>query len=109
VGPEKANASEPLMTCRKLLIDIETEAEAVSWDEPGGSLLTAQAVSGMKAARVRVGLLHGTWEPVAPTGRLRPVAPVWACGRGRARENPEQQQLRGAEYRRGAQGRTAPW
>jgi hypothetical protein len=57
------------MTCRKLLNDIETEVEAVSRDECGGSLLTARAVSGMKVARAQVGVLHGTWEPVALTGR----------------------------------------
>jgi hypothetical protein len=31
----------------------------------GGDLLTAQATSGMKAARTRYRLLCGTWEPVA--------------------------------------------
>jgi hypothetical protein len=65
VGPEKANASEPLMTCRKLLDDIKTEAEAVSRDERGGSLLTARAVSGMKVARAQSGLHNGTGELLA--------------------------------------------
>jgi len=31
----------------------------------GGVLSTAQAVSGMEAARAWFGLWHGTWEPVA--------------------------------------------
>ena len=38
----------------------------MAWDESGGSLFTAQAVSGMEVARARVRLLHGTWEPVVP-------------------------------------------
>jgi hypothetical protein len=69
VWAEKANASEPLMTCRKLLDDIETGVEAVPRDEPGGSLLTGQAVSGMKVARARLWLRCGTWESVAPMAR----------------------------------------
>jgi hypothetical protein len=108
VGPEKANASEPLMTCRKLLDDIKTEAEAVSRDERGGSLLTARAVSGMKVARAQVGVLHGTWEPVALTvrvGQWRQHGPAVGSGTGALRAA----ELRGAEYRCGAQGRTAPW
>jgi RND superfamily putative drug exporter len=40
-----------------------------SRDESGGSLLTAQVASGVEVARAWLGLLHGTWEPVAPTGR----------------------------------------
>jgi hypothetical protein len=43
-------------------------------EEPGGNLLTAQAVSGMKVARARPGLLCGTREPV--TTMLRPVGTV---------------------------------
>lgn len=35
-----------------------------SWDEPGGDLLTAPAASGVKRARARSRLLHGTGEPV---------------------------------------------
>jgi hypothetical protein len=34
--------------------------------EPGGCLLTAQVVSGMKVARARLRLSCGTWEPVVP-------------------------------------------
>ena len=36
-----------------------------SWDKPGGDLLTAPAASGVKRARARFRLLHGTGEPVA--------------------------------------------
>ena len=36
-----------------------------SWEEPGGYLSTAPAASGVKRARARFRLLHGTGEPVA--------------------------------------------
>ena len=48
-------------------------------DEPGGCLLTGQAVSGVEVARAWSGLLCGTWEPVAPMGRPASGAVV-ACG-----------------------------
>ena len=35
-----------------------------SWDRPGGNLPTAPAASGVKRARARFRLLHGTGEPV---------------------------------------------
>ena len=62
--------------------DAETGDALESRDESGGSLLTAQMASGVEVARAWLRLLHGTWEPVAPTGRsgqwrcsgLRPVA-----------------------------------
>jgi hypothetical protein len=60
----KANESKPLMTCRNLLDDIKTRFVILAWDKSGGSLLTAQMVSGMEVARAWVRLLHGTWEPV---------------------------------------------
>ena len=44
-----------------------------SWDKPG-DLLTAPAASGVKRARARFRLLHGTGEPVAlesPRGNAR--------------------------------------
>lgn len=62
--PMKASESEPLLTCRKATDDIETRSACGAWDEPGGHLPTAQAVSGMEVARARVRLLCGTWEPV---------------------------------------------
>jgi hypothetical protein len=64
--PMKANESEPLLKCRKALDDIKTEDCVWPWDESGGSLLTAQAVSGTKVARAWVRLLYRTWEPVVP-------------------------------------------
>lgn len=61
--------SEPLMTCRKRIDDIKTEGESFLREEPGGNLSTAQAVSGIKAARVQFRLWCGTCEPVAPIWR----------------------------------------
>ena len=45
--------------------DIKTGVENLSREEPGGSLPTGQAVSGMKVARARPGLQCGTWEPAS--------------------------------------------
>ena len=70
VWAKKASASEPLMTRRKGPIDdIETRPERTAWDEPGGSLLTGQAVSGVEVARAWSGLRCGTCEPVVPRPR----------------------------------------
>jgi hypothetical protein len=49
--------------------DVETGDALESRDESGGCLLTAQMASGVEVARAWLRLLHGTWEPVAPTGR----------------------------------------
>jgi len=51
--------------------DIKTGLVRHVRDEPGGSLLTAQVVSGLEVARARFGLWCGTWEPV-PRHRGRP-------------------------------------
>lgn len=51
VSVKKASESEPPMTCRKLIDDVETEVEAALRDESGGNLITAQVASGMKVAR----------------------------------------------------------
>jgi hypothetical protein len=40
-----------------------------SWDEPGRYLSTAPAASGVKRARARSRLLHGTGEPVVLESR----------------------------------------
>ena len=71
--PMKANVSEPWMTCRNLLDDIESGSVTLARDEPGGCLFIDQVVSGVYAARAWVRLLHGTWEPVVPRDGL-PVA-----------------------------------
>jgi hypothetical protein len=36
VGAEKANESEPLMTCRNSMDDIKTRVLLLPWDKPGG-------------------------------------------------------------------------
>ncbi len=64
--PMKANESKPWMTCRNCIDDIKSGSASLTCDEPGGSLLTGQVVSGIYAARAWVRLLHGTWEPVVP-------------------------------------------
>ena len=65
VGTEKANESEPLMTCRNSMDDIKTRVLLLPWDKSGGDLLTALAVSGTKVARARFRLQHGTRETLA--------------------------------------------
>ena len=60
----KANASEPLMTCRKRKDYIKTGSVELFRDEFGGSLFTDRAVYGMKEARAYYRLLYGTREPV---------------------------------------------
>ena len=45
------NASEPLLKCRKRRNVIKTRGESLTWDKPGGNLLTDQAVAGTEAAR----------------------------------------------------------
>jgi hypothetical protein len=99
VGAGKANVSEPLLKRRKRSGVIKTGVQSLPRDEPGGCLLTGQVVTGVKVARARFRHQYGTWEPVAPM----PRPGVGPAGR---RESPKQQKLRGAEYRRGAQGRT---
>ena len=73
VWAKKASASDPLMTCRKLLDDSRTGFAGLTRDEPGGCLLIGQVLSGMKVARAWSGLWCGTWEPVV-RARGRPVA-----------------------------------
>jgi hypothetical protein len=94
--PMKAKATEPQVTCRKFLDDIETRLACGAWDEPGGHLSTAQAVSGIYAAPARVRLLGGTWEPVVSreTGSWsvdpRPALPGKApSGRNREESRPD--------------------
>ena len=99
---EKANASEPLMKCRKRSDGIKTGRKSLTRDEPGGYLLTAQAVSGIKVARARSRLLCGTREPAIT---MRRSTGYYLAGR--ERENPKSLERQGAEYRCRSQGRTA--
>ena len=91
----KASASEPLMTCRKLIGGIETGDAFGPREEPGGCLLIGQAVSGMEVARAWSGLLHGTCEPVVPRPRAASGA---ALAHGRLwKRVPQAAEPRGAE------------
>ena len=60
------------MTCRKRKDDVKTGVESLPRDQRGGYPLTARVASGMKVARVRSWLEHGTWEPVASMPREKP-------------------------------------
>src|SRR4051794_8752621 len=60
------------MTCRKHKDDVKTEVESLPRDQRWGDPLTASVASGMKVARVRSWLEHGTWEPVASMPRETP-------------------------------------
>ncbi len=82
--PMKANVSEPWMTCRNRLDDIKSGSVSLTRDEPGGSLLTGQVVSGMNAARAWVRLLRGTWEPVVPRDGQPVVFDLRLAGYGRS-------------------------
>jgi hypothetical protein len=86
VRVEKASESKPLMTCRKRMDDIETGRESFFRDEPGSYLSTAQAVSGIKAARAQLRLWCGTCEPVVPI----PTTVHWTLAVPRSREGEPQ-------------------
>jgi Group II intron, maturase-specific domain len=60
------------MTCRKRMNDVKTGVESLPRDQRWGDPLTASAASGIKVARVRFRLEHGTWEPVASMPREKP-------------------------------------
>jgi hypothetical protein len=68
----KANASEPPMKCRKRRDDVKTGEESLPRDQRWSDPLTASVASGIKVARVRSRLEHGTWEPVASMPREKP-------------------------------------
>src|SRR5208283_1894854 len=87
----EASASEPLMTCRKAIRRCQNRGVGHSPGSAWGMPETAQAASGMEAARSSTRLLYGTGEPV-----LR------CKGRSLKRLKP-----RGREYRCGASG--AEW
>ncbi len=67
------------MTCRKRMNDVKTGVESLLRDQRWGDPLTASVASGMKVARVRFGLEHGTWEPVAS---MRREKPKWRSHKG---------------------------
>ena len=52
--------------------DVKTGEESLPRDQRWGDPLTASVASGIKVARVRSWLEHGTWEPVASMPREKP-------------------------------------
>ena len=68
----KANASEPPTKCRKHMDDVKTGVKSLLRDQRWGDPLTASVASGIKVARARFWLEHGTWEPVASMPREKP-------------------------------------
>jgi hypothetical protein len=60
------------MKCRKRMNDVKTGEESLPRDQRWGEPLTASVASGIKVARVRSWLEHGTWEPVASMPREKP-------------------------------------
>jgi len=81
VGTRKASGSEPSDEASKQLVDIETGESKSLRDEPGGCLLTGQAVSGVKAARAWSAAL--AWNVGRPVSMLM-AACVWPVSRGSA-------------------------
>jgi hypothetical protein len=69
VGQEGERKQTTEDVSKRSIDDIETRPERMAWDEPGGSLLTGQVVSGMEVARAWPGLRCGTCEPVVPRPR----------------------------------------
>lgn len=82
VRTEKANVSEPLLTCRKRSDDIRTGVQLLPRDQSGGYLFTALVVSGMKVARARFRHWCETWERLAPAGSV-------GCWTGRREGEPQ--------------------
>jgi hypothetical protein len=97
VGTGKASVSEPLTKRRNPEMTSEPGSIKNPGMSPAGALLTGQAVSGVKAARARSAA--SAWN----VGRRVPILPPDLGGE---RERAKQQELRGAEYRRGARWRT---
>lgn len=89
----RAKANHP-MTGRKRSGDIKSGVESLPRDESGGNLFTAQAVSGLKVARARFRLWHGTCEPVS---RYRPAVHLTFGHPAGESENSKWQKPRGAE------------
>jgi group II intron reverse transcriptase/maturase len=87
----KANHS---MTGRKRSGDIKSGVESLPRYESGRHLFTAQAVSGLKVARARFRLWHGTCEPVSRYGPAVHLTFGHPAGES---ENFKWQKPRGAE------------
>lgn len=91
----KASEPEPLLKCRNAVEVTKTGVQKRSRDEPGGCLSIGLAVSGMKRARARSRLLHGTGEPVV----LESLSGCgWGGGSSSSGRNRERQST-GPEHR----------
>jgi hypothetical protein len=99
------------MMCRNDKDDIETRVRILSWDEPGGYLITGQAVSGMKVAPAWLGLLYGTWNLSLVERTARSRMRSGAAANLACREGASQSAETGRDPSTGsgAQGRTVPW
>jgi hypothetical protein len=82
------------MTGRKRCGDIKSGVESLPRDESGSNLFTAQAVSGLKVARARFRLWHGTCEPES---RYCPAVHWVRSPPAGESETPQWQKPRGAE------------
>jgi len=89
----RAEANHP-MTGRKRIDGIESGVESLPRDEPGGNLSTAQAVPGLKVARARFRLWHGTCEPASRYRSAVHWTPSPPAGES---ETPKWQKPQGAE------------
>ena len=94
-GSRRRAKAIPLLRRRNSMDGIKTRVVSLPWEEPGGSLLTGQAVPGVKVARAWSGLLCGTREPVAPMGR--PASGAVCPAAGRLEREPQAADLRGGE------------
>ena len=69
----KANESEPLMKDRKKIRWCQNRGHIPgSGSSIGADLIAADATSGLKVGSARIGLEHGTSEPVVPMLREKP-------------------------------------
>ena len=114
----KASESEPLLKCRNAVEGVKTGVYKRSREESEGYLLTALAASGMKRARARSRLLHGTGEPVvleslsrdgwgggsSPSGRNRKELSTGPGRRGGLSRSSDEGPVMGVERR----GRVIP-
>ena len=82
------------MTGRKRSGDIKSGVESLPRDQSGSNLFTAQAVSGLKVARARFRLWHGTCEPES---RYCPVVHGGKSPRAGESETSKWLEPRGAE------------
>ncbi len=97
--------SQPQMKCRNALDDIKSGQCTCARDEPGGSLLIGQVVSGMHAARAWVRLLYGTWEPVVSRDGRPVVCDLRLIGHGRTPSGRNREDMRtDARHRGGPSG-----